>query len=393
MSVTTSPRGNSTRASSGIRAYVPYAILGTLTCIVAILVAEVFVQAMQPPPVADSLTISLLIDTSGSMRGESIAEVRDASIRFLKTWDRPNTHIAVIPFSDDALIMEPILTMDDSDNPLIPKLQELEASGGTSMLSALEEAQVAFQHVGAVHNAVMLFTDGQPNKSSQTLRTAQRMKERGTMVVAIGTAGADDAFLEELAGNPENVFTTRLGDFADTFDLAAEIISEGSFGTATTSQGLVVVLVVSLFLAAAMLVAENVWGLRGRWWRDLWWLPATGGIAGYAGGMVGEYVLGLGIVTWGLVGTVLRRRARTDGFGRRPVRTAFTVAHPAQVPAGCPVRSDWRFGRRVCFSPSSSAMSVWIQPAGNYRPCIRVWRVSPFWVWPLAWPSRSARSC
>lgn len=302
MSMTTSPRGNSARASSGVRAYVPYAILGTLTCIVAILVAEVFVQAMQPPPVADSLTISLLIDTSGSMRGESIAEVRDASIRFLKTWDRPNTHIAVIPFSDDAFIMEPILTMDEPDNPLIPKLQELEAFGKTSMLSALREAQIAFQHVGALHNAVMLFTDGAPDKRRQTLQTAQRMKERGTMVVAIGTAEADDAFLVELAGNPENVFTTRLGDFADTFDLAAEIISEGSFGTATTSQGLVVVLVVSLFLAAAMLVAENVWGLRGRWWRDLWWLPATGGIAGYAGGMVGEYVLGLGIVTWGLVG-------------------------------------------------------------------------------------------
>lgn len=292
--------------NSDLRAYVPYAGVGMVTCIVAILVAEIFVQAMQPPPVEvdpnDPLAIALLIDTSSSMEGEPIAEVRDASIRFLETWDRSRTHIAVIPFNTYASIVEPILTMEQPVSPLIPKLQQLEAAGGTAMQLGLQQAQAAFERMRSSRNAVMLFTDGMPSRPGPTQRLAEEMRRRGIVIVAIGTAGADDGYLEQLTGHSENVFTTRLGDFASAFDRAAQVIAASSFGTATTSQGLTVVFVVSLFLAAAMLATENLWGLRGNWWRDMWWLPIAGGVAGYVGGLVGEYVLRLGIVTWGLVG-------------------------------------------------------------------------------------------
>ena len=292
--------------NSDLRTYVPYAAVGTATCIVAILVAEIFVQAMQPPPVEvdpnDPLAIALLIDTSSSMEGEPIAEVRDASSRFLETWDRSETHVAVIPFSTYASIVEPILGVGESANPLIPELQRLEAAGGTAMLLGLQQAQAAFNRIGSSRNAVMLFTDGMPNRPEQTRRAAERMRRQGTVIVAIGTARANYGYLQQLTGHADNVFDTRLGDFANAFNRAAQVITASSFGTATTSQGLAVVFVVSLFLAAAMLAVENVRGLRGNWWRDMWWLPVAGGVAGYAGGFVGEYVLRLGIVTWGLVG-------------------------------------------------------------------------------------------
>ena len=292
--------------NSGLRAYVPYAAVGTVTCIVAILVAEIFVQAMQPPPVEvdsnDPLAIALLIDTSSSMEGEPIAEVQDASIRFLETWDRSRTHIAVIPFNTYASIVEPVLMMNEPANSLMPELRRLEADGGTAMQLGLQQAQAAFEHMGSSRNAVMLFTDGMPNRPGPTQRLAAEMRGQGTVIVAIGSTGANYGYLEQLTGNPQNVFTTRLGDFASAFDRAAQVIAASSFGTATTSQGLTVVFVVSLFLVAAMLATENMWGLRGNWWRDMWWLPVAGGGASYVGGLVGEYVLRLGIVTWGLVG-------------------------------------------------------------------------------------------
>lgn len=292
--------------NSGLWAYVPYAAVGTVTCIVAILVAEIFVQVMQPPPVEvdpnDPLVIALLIDTSSSMEGEPIAEVRDASIRFLETWDRSNTHVAVIPFSTYASIVHPILAKEKPVDPLIPELRRLEADGGTAMLLGLQKAQEAFDNIASSRNAVMLFTDGMPSSPNRTQRLAAEMRGHGTVIVAIGSTGANYRYLEQLTGHTDNVFTTRLGDFARAFDRAAQVIAASSFGTATTSQGLTVVFVVSLFLAAAMLATENMWGLRGNWWRDMWWLPVAGGVAGYVGGLVGEYVLHLGIVTWGLVG-------------------------------------------------------------------------------------------
>ena len=302
-----------------VLAYAPYAAVGTVTCIVAILVAEIFVQVMQPPPVeanANDLTIALLIDTSGSMKGEPIEEVQDTAIRFLETWNRPNTHIAVIEFNQFASVIEPVLMSEDPVDPLISELRRLKAGSDTALHLGLQEADEVFWRIGSSRNAVMLFTDGEPNDLRSARNKADLMRQRGTVIVAIGTANADEAFLERLTGHPNNVFTTQLGDFANAFDKAARVIAMSSFGTRTTSQGLVVVLVVSLFLAAAMLAVENVWGLRGNWWRDMWWLPVAGGIAGYLGGLVGEYLLPqvvlagldggladyLGIVTWGLVG-------------------------------------------------------------------------------------------
>ena len=208
--------------NSDLRTYVPYAAVGTVTCIVAILVAEIFVQAMQPPPVEtdpnDPLAIALLIDTSSSMSGEPIAEVRDASIRFLETWDRSRTHIAVIPFNVDAFIVEPILTMDQSVSPLIPKLQRLETAGGTAMQLGLQQAQTAFERMGSSRNAVMLFTDGMPSRPGLTQRLAAEMRGQGIVIVAIGSTGANYGYLEQLTGHSDNVFTTRLGDFASAFN-------------------------------------------------------------------------------------------------------------------------------------------------------------------------------
>ena len=357
--------------NSSLRAYVPYAAVGTVTCIVAILVAEIFVQAMQPPPVEvdpnDPLVIALLIDTSSSMEGEPIAEVRDASIRFLETWDRSNTHVAVIPFNTYAIV-HPILAKEKPADPLIPELRGLEAVGGTAMLLGLQKAQEAFDSIDSSRNAVMLFTDGMPNRPGPTQRLATEMRGHGTVIVAIGSAGANYGYLEQLTGHPDNVFTTRLGDFASAFDRAAQVIAASSFGTATTSQGLTVVFVVSLFLAAAMLATENMWGLRGNWWRDMWWLPVAGGIAGYVGGLVGEYVLRLGIVTWGLVGLSCGAAlGLTDLVGDQFTGLRSLLRIPPKSRRGCHFRIDRRSGgrNRLCIVlPQCQLGFHWRRTAG-----------------------------
>jgi FHA domain len=45
---------------------------------------------------------------------------------------------------------------------------------------------------------------------------------------------------------------------------------------------------VALCLGAALLMAENVWGLRGRWWRDLSWVPLGAAVLGAVGALVGQ---------------------------------------------------------------------------------------------------------
>ncbi len=290
-----------------LKASLPYALVGAVTAMVAILVAEIFVQALKPPLLEEvdegSLFIAMLIDVSGSMDGEPIEEVRAASIQFLQNWNRPHTHFAVVPFSSQASLLRPILAPEQDPQPLVARLQELRADGGTQMGAALYQAQAAFAASPARRHAVMLFTDGWANDPWRTRRQALALRQQGTIITAIGTQTADHRFLLRLTGNnPDRVFNTQIGDFAHAFDRAGQAIATSSFGTASTAQGLAVVAVVALFLATAFLVVENVWGMRGHWWRDVGWIPPVSLGLGFLGGAFGEWLSWSLVITWALVG-------------------------------------------------------------------------------------------
>ena len=290
-----------------LKASLPYAIVGAITAMAAILVAEIFVQAMKPPPAEaitdDSLAIAMLIDVSGSMEGEPIREVRRAAIQLLRNWDRPNTSFAIVPFSNQAYLLRPILTPAQDPKTLINQIQGLRAEGGTFMSSALHQAQIAFNDSSSSRHAVMLFTDGWAMDPLKTRRLASAIRQRGMVITAIGTQEADHTFLLRLTGgDPAKVFSTQIGSFAVAFDMAAQAIVTSSFGTASTAQGLAVVAVTALFLATAFLVAENVWSMRGNWWRDVWWISPVGLALGLLGGFVGESLFQGVIIAWAFVG-------------------------------------------------------------------------------------------
>ena len=287
-----------------------FAVIGALTCAIATLVAELFLQtplAMQPREESEEiapLVIALLIDTSGSMAGEKISEVKEASIQFINSVERENTYIALISFSSNATLHHPILTPSQNPASLIEKVQKLDATGGTGMAHAIKLAREAFSGIEAPNNAILLFTDGVSSFPMGTLLQAEVLRREGTVIVAVGTADSDISFLNALTlGEPNKLFTTQLGEFATAFDQATEaIVAASAFGTVSTSQGLTVVTIVALFLATALLIAENVWGLRGNWWRDLWWMPPVGAVLGFSGAAIGENLFQIDIATWALVG-------------------------------------------------------------------------------------------
>ena len=161
-----------------------YGIVGALACALATLVAEIFVQVMDPSAAADdALAVALLIDTSGSMTGLPIQEVQSASIRFLRTWDRSQTHLAVIPFSDSARLLRPILQPGQEAQRVTAQIEEFAATGSTSMADGLRKAQQALNEMAAPRKAIMLFTDGEPNNTVPTLLRAEAMRRAGTVIV------------------------------------------------------------------------------------------------------------------------------------------------------------------------------------------------------------------
>ncbi len=81
------------------------------------------------PAVADSMQVALVIDVSGSMRGEAIASARDSVADFVSLLP-PSTEIAVISFGSTAEVVQGATLNRD---PVLSAIDGLEAVGETSL--------------------------------------------------------------------------------------------------------------------------------------------------------------------------------------------------------------------------------------------------------------------
>lgn len=290
-----------------------FAIIGAIACVVGALLFEVLVPARASS--TPSSTVALLIDTSGSMRSdEKIQEVqRAASLYVSAQANAPSTAgVSVVRFSGDAQTLS-ALSRDWATH--LGAISSLNAEGGTNIARGLEVASDALEGTPTgVARTILLFTDGQPDNAERALEVAARLRAGGVRLVAVGTGDADTDFLTEVTGDSRLVFRAATGGFADAFRRADTAIKQ-LFSGASSGRGLLEALIlgalVTMALGGALLVAENVLGLRGRPWRDLIWVAPLSALLGVGGALLGQGLFLLlpdtapsRAVAWALVGAV-----------------------------------------------------------------------------------------
>jgi len=141
----------------------------------------------------------LLIDVSGSMFGEGIAQVKQGALDFARTVLRKGYLVGLIKFDDySALLCEPT----DQLSVIQAKAEELKANGGTRLDPALI---IASQRLlgSRLHRVVVLATDGGPHDPVECLRTAERLKKDGVEILAIATADANWEFLSKIVSRKD----------------------------------------------------------------------------------------------------------------------------------------------------------------------------------------------
>ena len=310
-----------------------FAAIGAIACVLgAILFEWLFpLSAASNALEIRSSSIALLIDTSGSMRdGDKISEVKRAASEYVaKQAGAPGVDgLAVVRFSSDAQTVSPLSTDTAAHQRAISSFR---AGGATEMAAGLEEAARALTGTqSGVARTILLFTDGQPGSNQESLESAQvrtrvvaeRLRASGVRLLAVGTGDADAGFLAALTGDSGLVFPTDAGGFAQAFGRADQKIKQlfaSSSGdrttTTTTGRGfgdaLILGALVTLCLGTALLIAENVLALRGRWWRDVAWVTPISALLGAGGALLGQGLFALlpdnapsRAVAWALVGAI-----------------------------------------------------------------------------------------
>ncbi|HPZ96769.1 MAG TPA: VIT and VWA domain-containing protein [Phycisphaerae bacterium] len=161
--------------------------------------------------------VTLVIDHSGSMAGEKIAQVQEAARQVIGGL-RDGESFNLVAYSDSVRLFspEPVLKTADSARKAIEYVRELRAAGGTNIHAALTEA-LRIKPMSDMLPLVLFLTDGQPTVG-QTSEVAIRevaMKanpyHRRIFTFGVGM-DVNTPLLERIAGETRAVPTFILPD-------------------------------------------------------------------------------------------------------------------------------------------------------------------------------------
>ncbi len=206
-----------------LRKPILFGTCGATGCfVVALVLGEIFRKSTQPPPLVKggSQAVLLLIDTSSSMTGSKLEEVKTAAQDFVGRQNLSQNPMAVLNFGGDVNVGS---SLTKNKTVLQRAIASLTSYGGTNMSAALQAATTELQSTTGATN-ILIFTDGEPNSPHETLAAAQTALNQGINIVAVATGGADTRFLRQLTGDSTRVFYANSGNFDQAFRQAEKSI-------------------------------------------------------------------------------------------------------------------------------------------------------------------------
>jgi len=169
--------------------------------------------------------VTYIIDTSGSMHGESMRQAKSAlqlAITRLRSFDRFN----VIEFDSTTNLLFPSSRFATAQNTFIAKnfVNRLTADGGTEMLSALQAALSADNEAGFIRQVIFL-TDGSVGNEDQLFSYIKSNLGRSRLfTVAIGSS-PNSHFMTKAAKFGRGTYT-YIGKIAEVNQKMSELFSK-----------------------------------------------------------------------------------------------------------------------------------------------------------------------
>lgn len=171
-------------------------------------------------PQQEAVDFMLLLDSSGSMSsGDALPQAKEACYALFDTMIDFSIHrMGLIVFESEAYQLSGL-----TQNPEVLKdhVRQLEAGGGTNMLSALRLADNEF-HAHKNTPVIIVVTDGDPFYESETLQYAAKLKNSGVRIISIGVGKSIRiGFLKCLSSDHDSYKINTMSELRDTFDEVA----------------------------------------------------------------------------------------------------------------------------------------------------------------------------
>ena len=138
------------------------------------------------PPARNDASITLLLDVSGSMKGEGIDAAQWATVLLAEVCHRVGIPLAIFTFSEGCRLLL------DVDEPLDEEIQgrigglPQAASGGTLLAAALSKVHQQVLHLGTTDPFVVVLSDGIPSDDDDPKARVDEMERDGINVLGLG---------------------------------------------------------------------------------------------------------------------------------------------------------------------------------------------------------------
>lgn len=185
--------------------------------------SEVSQTSQRLPDERSTRNIALVLDVSGSMAGDPIANVRSAADEFVQTVDRGR--IGLVAYNFEARTLRGV---GSNRTDLQASIDELSASGGTNIEEGIKAAEQELGD-GEDRPIIVLMSDGAPTDGKmgdELISYADELKERGYRIYTVGfNEGADGyQLLKGIASDGCHYEVSASNDLTGFFtDIADEI--------------------------------------------------------------------------------------------------------------------------------------------------------------------------
>ncbi len=167
---------------------------------------------------AGAKDVMLVIDRSGSMGGQPLADAKEASKTFVDMLSLPPDQVGLVSFESWATLDQELTTSQVS---ITQAIDNLAAGGGTNIGAAIDLATqelTGTRHIPSNAQVMILLSDGY---GGDPIPAAERAKSAGIRVIVIGLGtGVNESLLQGIATSPSDYYhAPTSADLADIFGL------------------------------------------------------------------------------------------------------------------------------------------------------------------------------
>lgn len=175
--------------------------------------------------------VMLVVDTSGSMEGEKIENVKEALATFLDQIKSDEERVGLFEFYNDVTERVKISELKNNRSALVRAVTSLDPGGNTALLDGVAAAYERLQQLDDPNriNAIVVMTDGKENASaislSHLVTRLQNGNQRGVPVVIFAIAYGSDADMKMLQSLSEATGGQTLVGSVETIRKLYKILS------------------------------------------------------------------------------------------------------------------------------------------------------------------------